>query len=79
MPNEPPLNMLTTSANDLRKTSDVKSVEFDGEDLDGYWQDWHKVLASHRALKLGDLELSNRLLLSTSFKGYGYFVKEQTT
>lgn len=75
MPSEPPINSLMMTAYETRKTTNVNVVDLDRES-DDYWKDWCKVLTSHRALKLGDVELSNSLLRSTSFKGYGYFVKE---
>lgn len=43
---------------------------------DNYWMDWCKILASHKALKLDDVNASNKLLCSTSFEGYKYFEKK---
>jgi len=42
---------------------------------DPYWNDWCKILASHRAIKLNDKNLSNLILEGTLFKGYHYFKK----
>jgi len=74
-----PLNDLSAIENEFRKcmTTSTLSRTINGLQIkDDYWRDWCKILASHRVLKLGDVELSNNLLLSTKFKGYQYFVKE---
>lgn len=38
-----------------------------------YWMDWIKILASHRAKKLGDSEYARKLVQDTSFEGYHFF------
>jgi thymidylate synthase len=77
MPGEPPLDLLSSVEGDIRKTGCEKGMAnvLDQANLDPYWSDWCKVLASHRATKLKDQELANKLLLSTTFEGYRYFAK----
>jgi len=57
------------SISSLQKTLNVISFE------DDYCNDWIKVLASHKALKLKDKKVSDDILNSTSFEGYRYFIK----
>jgi thymidylate synthase len=59
-------NHLLTTLNTSLKQPNV--------DVD-YWADWCKILASHRAVKLGDKKLADTLLSSTTFEGYHYFKK----
>jgi hypothetical protein len=75
LPSAPPIDELVRFEKSVRESSDPASVEFDKSSLSEYWQDWCKVLASHRALKLGDQQTSNRLLSSAVFEGYRYFAK----
>ena len=78
MPGEPPLDSLSCIERNIRSAQDEKmlnsAIEQSGLS-DEYWVDWCKILASHRAIKLKDINLANRLLLSTTFKGYRYFAK----
>jgi thymidylate synthase len=53
----------------LQKT--LNNISFD----DDYCNDWIKVLASHKALKLNDKKVSDDILSSVSFEGYRYFIK----
>lgn len=71
----PPLSALTKLEKDLRISTAPGLVDFDLCPLESYWKDWYKILASHRAMKLNDVEMSNCLLSSTEFEGYRYFVK----
>ena len=77
MPGSPPLDLLMGVENDVRKSGCEKKISdiLDQSGLDDYWLDWCKVLASHRATKLKDPQLANKLLLSTTFEGYRYFAK----
>ena len=77
MPGSPPLDLLMGVENDVRKSGCEKKISdiLDQSCLDDYWLDWCKVLASHRATKLKDHQLANKLLLSTAFEGYRYFAK----
>ena len=77
MPGSPPLDLLMGVENDVRKSGCEKKISdiLDQSGLDDYWLDWCKVLASHRATKLKDPQLANKLLLSTAFEGYRYFAK----
>ena len=78
MPSDPPLVLLTRVEEDIRKSlreEMLLNVLSQSGLTDDYWIDWSKILASHRAIKLNNLELSNKLLLSTSFKGYRHFIK----
>ena len=80
MPAVPPLDELVSVERDIKKcmTIPVLTRTINGVNLkNDYWNDWCKVLASHKATKLGDVTMANQILCSTSFKGYGYFVKEQ--
>lgn len=83
IPSMPPLHRLMLVQTDLRNAGCVKRLlgvldeAADNVELkEDYWLDWCKVLASHRAMKLGDKETSNNLLLNTKFEGYNYFAKE---
>jgi len=84
MPSMPPIHRLMVVQTDLREAGCAKRIEGiineatnNIELKNDYWMDWCKVLASHRALKLQNVELSNKLLNSTSFSGYKYFTKGQ--
>jgi thymidylate synthase len=82
MPTMPPLEALCELELEVRKCMTPTAVLrcLDRITLsDSYWVDWCKILVSHRLLKLDSLDESNRLLQSTMFKGYEYFVKERTT
>jgi thymidylate synthase len=74
MPCLPPVDALVDFERKSRSSSDPSAVSID-QTLPDYWQDWCKVLASHRAYKLGDAGLSNELLTATRFEGYRYFAK----
>jgi len=79
MPSIPPLEDLMATEREIRKcmTVHVLTRMINNVNLkNDYWNDWCKVLASHKALKLGDAAISNQILCSTNFKGYAYFVKE---
>ena len=83
MSSMPSLHRLMLVQADLREAGCVKRVlgildeaADDVELKDNYWLDWCKVLASHRAMKLEDMEISNKLLRSTTFEGYRYFEKK---
>ena len=78
MPGEPPLAALDHIERDIRKSRCEKTLNSVLEQSclnDAYWTDWCKILASHRAIKLKDANLANKLLLSTTFEGYRYFAK----
>lgn len=51
------------------KTLDVLGL------TDDYWRDWVRILAWHRAGKLGDVELQRTIMDSVTFKGYKFFKK----
>jgi len=79
MPSIPPLEDLMATEREIRKCMTVSALTRMTNNINlknDYWNDWCKVLASHKALKLGDATISNQILCSTSFKGYAYFVKE---
>jgi hypothetical protein len=76
MPNNLPLGRLMSLENDIRNLNDEQKLADFEMGLEDYWKDWAKVLVSHRLQKLGKVELANQSLLSTSFEGYKYFVKE---
>lgn len=81
MPSMPQLDKMMMIEQDLRcceDDADLKTIVERDSFQEEYWNDWCKVLASHRALKLQNVILSNELLESTSFDGYKYFVKGQT-
>jgi len=82
MPSIPSLHRMMLIQADLRAAINVKRVLEIVEDIpnsvelkDDYWVDWCKVLASHRAMKLGDADASENILSSTTFEGYKYFMK----
>ena len=82
MPNVPPIKDLMAFEDTLQKLNDTSLIQEELKLLDqsdslssSYWQDWCKVLASHRVNKLKERNLSNDLLLSTRFNGYNYFVE----
>ena len=82
MPNVPPIKDLMAFEDTLQKLNDTSLIQEELKLLDqsdslssSYWQDWCKVLASHRVNKLQERNLSNDLLLSTRFNGYNYFVE----
>ena len=84
MPSAPPLKALMMVENDITRAKTAAQVTGVLNDVkehpdlsdEDYWVDWCKVLASHRAFKLGDTSTSNEILKSTSFEGYRYFLKE---
>ena len=85
MPSIPPIKDLMDFEGVLCKLTSASSIRKELERLDQsvylsqpYWQDWCKVLASHRANKLKEQDLSNDLLFSTKFNGYSYFVERTT-
>lgn len=85
MPNGPPLKALLAFEANVRRLDTVSLIENkleaavrDPELTDPYWQDWCKVLASHRAGKLKDQGFAIKLLQSTSFKGYTFFAEKTT-
>lgn len=81
MPSIPQLDKMMRIEQDIRQTShdvDLKVIVERDSFQEEYWNDWCKVLASHRALKLQNVAMSNELLESTSFDGYKYFVKGQS-
>ena len=59
----------------LRKTTDVKTIQAlaSAYSSNNYWTDWALILASHRAGKLGDKNMRELLLRSTTFDGYHVF------
>jgi thymidylate synthase len=74
----PPIDKLMQCEKDIRKTNtanDLLNVATNLMTFDDYWTDWIRILVSHKALKLKENNLSNQLLLSTSFDGYKYFAK----
>lgn len=82
MPNMPPVKQLMMVEGKIRNSSSIVSLSKVLDELathhdikDDYWIDWCKVLASHRAAKLNDQIVANKLLSSTIFEGYRYFSK----
>lgn len=79
LPNQIPLVELNAFEKKVRSSRDandiflaldgVKSSPFLGED---YWNDWCKVLASHKAQKLKLQSVADEILSSTSFGGYRF-------
>jgi len=61
------------SARDVVST--VREASGALELLHGYWMDWIRVLAAHRAGRLGLLTLSRALRASTSWNGYAKFTR----
>ena len=74
---DPPVHELMSLENELRKASTENTVLnlldeltiINRTDLN-YWNDWGKVLTSHRLKKMGLLRESNKILNTTSFAGY---------
>ena len=80
----PPLNDLTSAEREIREAvcqDDLRScyhrIVGNKNFSDRYWKDWLSVLASHRALKLGDSYRSDALLADCDFSGYKFFLKEK--
>jgi len=78
MPSVPPLEDLMATEREIRKcmTVPVLTRMINNINLkNDYWNDWCKVLASHKALKLNDSKVCDDLLSSVKFEGYRYFIK----
>lgn len=85
MPSLPPMNAglideLVISESIIRNASTVNALFKILNELsntrflkDPFWQDWLKILASHRAGKLDKKDLQQLLLQSTSWPGYQFF------
>lgn len=84
MPCKPPTYDLMLFENKIRTSEvdtqlvDTVSEAYDkvyDQSLDRYWMDWLLVLASHRATKLGLVEMANDYKNSTVFEGFHFFEK----
>jgi len=78
MPSIPPLDDLMAAEREIRRCMTVPALTRAINNINlksDYWKDWCKVLASHKASKLNDVQASNDLLSSTKFEGYRYFIK----
>jgi thymidylate synthase len=76
MPSIPPLDDLMAAEREIKKcmTIPVLSRAINNINLKSdYWNDWCRVLASHKAVKLNDKQASADLLLFTNFEGYRFF------
>jgi thymidylate synthase len=83
MTSEPPISDLMSLEAEIRGSQccdDLRSCYhrmIDSKSIkDQYWKDWATILASHRALKLGDKYRSDALLMDCDFFGYKFFKKE---
>jgi|TARA_Y100000310_G_scaffold7486_1_gene8183 thymidylate synthase len=73
MPSMPPTDRLFAIEANLRiakNNNDINQVLVASKDLEPYWFDWVKVLASHRCKKLKDNDTSIELINSTSYAGF---------
>ncbi len=78
MPSIPPLDDLMAAEREIKKcmTVPVLSRAINNINLKSdYWNDWCRVLASHKAIKLNDEQACNELLSNAKFEGYRYFIK----
>ena len=76
MPSVPPLEDLMAAESEIRKCMTIPALSrtISSTNLkNSYWNDWCRVLASHKAIKLNDKQTSNDLLLFSSFEGYRFF------
>ena len=72
MPNPPPLNGMIAFEKMLRQMKNPTAIkaQLDNQGWDPYWDDWVRVLISHRLGKLGDKDGQHMALRSTSWEGY---------
>lgn len=78
MPSVPPLEDLMATEREIRKCMTVPVLTRMTNNINlknDYWNDWCKVLASHKASKLNDSKVCDDLLSSVKFEGYRYFIK----
>lgn len=78
MPSLPPCDELLTYEKELAAAStplQVRNIvsKFELCGYDDYWADWVRLLASHRAAKLGETQLQQALLSETSYFGFNLF------
>ncbi|MBM3194161.1 MAG: thymidylate synthase [Chlamydiae bacterium] len=76
MSSVPPLEDLMAAESEIRKCMTIPALSrtISSTNLkNSYWNDWCRVLASHKAIKLNDKQTSNDLLLFSSFEGYRFF------
>lgn len=80
MPTLPPSDELLIYEKDLVSATtplQIRSIVYKCElcGYDDYWLDWIRLLASHRAAKLGELELQQALMSETTYLGFSFFQK----
>lgn len=78
LPSLPPLVLLGAVETQLRlakTTAEISTAlaEVEKVNMDPYWVDWIRVLASNRAGKLGDKQQQTNLLSSTAWSGWSQF------
>ena len=79
MPCTPPVQDLLSFESVIRSSINSSEVLQSCQNINSnsYWKDWCYILASHRALKLNDKNLSNELIKNTEFSGYHFFQKKE--
>jgi thymidylate synthase len=76
MPSRPPLDTLLNFESQVRNSTNPEMMNYLNElegQIEPYWLDWAKILASHWAGKRGDSTLQSTLLSNTAFEGYRFF------
>ena len=77
MPSKPPLAGMLAFEKTLRQMTNPVAIkaQLQNHGWAPYWDDWMKILISHRLGKLGDKEGQQLAIKSTSWPGYHFFTR----